>query len=226
MLKILPWMLLLAWKHPPELIRDLSDDSAEVRDRASAELYRLGEDVRAPLMDAHLATSDAELRCRIQSILRRLDADERIRCFGGGNRVAGFAMSLRTDRFFGSGPFRLTVEVMNVSPKEQDFPGIGTWDLELPDQEIRSTRPEARITLRRIGGPLGLRRTTWKSGPTEVPSPVHLRPGESARYEYTLEARTLPPGDYQVSVEYFARDRLPDAAERLRTNSSSLMVRR
>src|SRR5215831_14360449 len=96
--------ILLAWKNPADLVRDLSDDSAQIRERAEAELYRQGEDVRGLLIDA---------RDRAREILRRLDADSRIRNFGGGNRVAGLGASLRTDRFFGAGPFRLSLDVMN-----------------------------------------------------------------------------------------------------------------
>lgn len=218
--------ILLAWKHPPELLRDLSDDSIEIRERATAELYRLGEDIRGLLIEAHDAAGDVEVRSRLKAILRRLDADERIRNFGGANRVSGLAASLRVDRFFGPGPFRLSVDVMNVGSKDQDFPGIESWDVEFPDQELRSTRPEARLTVRRIGGSLGWRRTTWRSGACDAVTSTLLRPGECARFEVVIEARSLPPGDHQVSVEIFARDRIPGADENLRSNSVSLMVRK
>src|SRR4051812_36095802 len=102
---------LLAWKTPAELVRDLSDDSVQVRERAEAELYRQGEDVRGVLIDARDRSAEPETRARAKEILRRLDADERIRSFGGSYRVAGFGASLRSDRFYGSGPFRLTLEV-------------------------------------------------------------------------------------------------------------------
>jgi hypothetical protein len=225
-MKILPILLaLLAWKTPAELVRDLSDDSVEVRERAEAELYRQGEDVRGVLIDARDRAADAETRARAKEILRRLDADDRIRSFGGSFRVAGFGASLRSDRFYGSGPFRLTLEVMNVGSKDQEFPGLGTWDIELPDQDLRQTGSEARVTVRRIGA-TGLRRTTWRSGEAGVRSATLLRPGDSVRFETVIEARSLPPGDYQVSVEYFARDLIPGADEHLRTNTVTLMVRK
>jgi hypothetical protein len=217
--------LLLVWKTPVELVRDLSDDSAILRERAAAELYRQGEEVRGVLIDARDRGADSETRARAKDILRRLDADDRIRWFGGHNRVGGFAASIRTDRFFGSGPFRVTVEIMNVGTRDLEFPGLSTWDAELPDQELRQTGAEARVTVRRFGAS-GLRRTTWRSGETGVRKPTLLRPGDSARYETTLEARSLPAGDYQVSVEYFARDLVPDAEENLRTNSVTLMIRK
>jgi hypothetical protein len=217
--------LLLAWKTPAELVRDLSDDAIEVRERAAAELYRQGEEVRGVLMDARDRGPDSETRARAGEILRRLDADERIRCFGGANRVAGFAASLRSDRFFGSGPFRLTLEVMNVGTKDLEFPGLATWDVELPDQELRQTGAEARVTVRKIGA-VGLRRTSWRTGEAGIRSATALRPGETVRFETVIEAKALPAGDYQVSVEYFARDLLPDADDHLRTNPVTLMVRK
>ena len=217
--------LLLAWKTPADLVRDLSDDSIQIRERAAAELYRQGEDVRGVLIDARDRGADSETRARAGTILRRLDAEDRIRWFGGSNRVAGFAASLRTDRFFGSGPFRITVEIMNVGTKDLEFPGLALWDADLPDQELRQTGADARITVRRFGA-TGLRRTTWRSGETGVRTPTVLRPGDTVRYETTIEARSLPAGDYQVSVEYLARDRLFDADDNLRTNSVTLMVRK
>jgi hypothetical protein len=218
-------ILLLAWKTPDELVRDLSDDSPRIRERAEAELYRQGQDVRGVLIDARDRGPDPETRSRAREILRRLDADERIRNFGGFNRVGGFAASIRTDRFFGSGPFRLTLEVMNMGSKDMDFPGLGTWDAELPDQDTRRTGSEARVTVRKIGS-IGLRRTTWGSGEIGTRTPTFLRPGDSVRFEYTLPAGSLPPGDYQVSVEYFARDLIVDADDNLRTPSVTLMVRK
>jgi len=217
--------LLLAWKTPAELVRDLQDDSIRIRERAEAELYRQGEEVRGVLIDTRDRGSDPETRARAKEILRRLDADQRIRWFGGTNVVGGFAASLRTDRFFGSGPFRITLEIMNVGSKDLEFPGLAAWDAELPDQELRHTGAEARVTLRRFGAN-GLRRTTWSSGETGVRTPTVLRPGDTVRYEYTMDARSIPAGDYQVSVEYFARDLIPDAAESLRTPSVTLMIRK
>lgn len=217
--------LLLVWKTPAELVRDLSDDSAPVRERASAELYRKGEDIRGVLIDARDRGVDSETRARAKDILRRLDADDRIRWFGGHQRVAGLAASLRTDRFFGSGPFRVTVEIMNVGTRDLEFPGLAAWEADLPDSELRQNGAEARITVRRFGA-TGLRRTAWRSGETGVRKPALLRPGDSVRYETTIDARSFPAGDYQVSVEYFARDLVPDADANLRTNSVTLMIRK
>lgn len=227
MTKLLPLLLpvLLAWKHPVELVRDLADDSIRIRERAEAELYRRGEDVRGVLIDARDRGPDPEIRARAKEILRRLDADERIRWFGGSNRAGGFGASLRTDRFFGSGPFRLTLEVMNVSPKDLEFPGLAAWDAEFPDQELRQTGAEARVTVRKFGS-AGLRRTMSRSGERGLRTSTLLRSGETVRFEYVIEARSLPPGDYQVSVEYFARDLIGDADNHLRTNSVTLMVRK
>lgn len=218
--------LLLRWNDPVDLVRELADDSIDVRQRAAGELYRRGEEIRGFLIDARDSASELETRARIQEILRRLDADDRIRGFGGANRVGGFGASLRSDRFFGSGPFRLTLEIMNLGTGDQLLPGIGSWDQELPDQELRATRSEARVSLRKFIGSTGLRRTTWRSGEGSPRTPQLLRPGDCARFEVLLEVNGVPAGDYQVSAEYFARDLIPDAEENLRTNTVHLMIRK
>jgi len=217
--------LLLAWKTPVELVRDLADDAIEIRERADTELHRQGEEVRGVLIDARDRGPDPETRARAGELLRRLDADARIRWFGGSNRVAGFAASLRSDRFYGSGPFRLTLEVMNVGTKDLEFPGLATWDVEFPDQDLRQAGAEARGTVRKIGA-VGLRRTTWRTDEAALRRATLLRPGDTVRFETEIEARSLAAGDYQVSIEYFARDLLPDADDNLRTNPITLMVRK
>ena len=227
MATVLPLLaaFLLDWNDPAALVRDLADDSIVVRERAASELYRRGEELRPFLMDACDAEVDPEVRERLAGVLRRLDADGRIREFGGWNRVCGFAAQLRSDRWYGSGPFRFTLEIMNVGGRDQLFPGIGTWDAELPDQELRTTGSEARIVVRKFIGSGEFRRITWRAV-DEARTPVWLRPGECARYDYVLDAKPLPPGEYQVTVEYQAHDLIPEADERLRTNTVRLTLRR
>ena len=217
--------LLLDWSDPADLVLDLGHDSIVVRERAAAELHRRGEDLRPLLSEARDAAHDPEIRERLNGVLRTLDADARIRGFGGCNRVCGFAAQLRTDRWYGSGPFRFTLEIMNVGSRDQLFPGIGAWDAEMPDQEFRTAGSEAKIFVRKFIGSGGFRRSSWRS-PDAARIPVWLRPGECARFEYVLDAKTLPPGEYQVTVEYQAHDLLPDADERIRTNTVRLTVRR
>src|SRR5262249_51722289 len=156
----------------------------------------------------------------------RLDADERIRCFGGGSQVGGFGASLRSDRFFGAGPFRLQLEIMNLGGSDQELQGIATWDQEFPGEDLRLSGAQARIQLKKFIAAPGLRRTTWRSGDGGAPTIHLLRPGESARFECTLDAATVPPGDYEVSIEYFARELIPGAEENLRSNSVRLMIRK
>ena len=216
---------LLDWSDPAGLVRDLADDSIVIRERAASELYRRGEELRPFLMDACDAEGDLEVRGRLAGVLRRLDADERIRWFGGLNRVCGFAANLRSDRWYGSGPFRFTLEIMNVGPSTQLFPGIGAWEAEMPEQEFRTIGAEAKISVRKFIGSGGLRRNSWRPA-DGIRTPVWLRPGECARFEYSLDAKDLPAGDYQVTVEYQAHQLIPDADERLRTNTVRLTVRR
>ena len=218
-------LLLLAGSDPVDLLRGLSHDDIEVRQAAAAELYRRGPELRKELSEARRDAADVETRLRLDDLLRRLEVDERIRGFGGGPRVADFGLSLRIDRFAGRGPFRLSIEVMNVGSVERVFPGIALWDLEEPDQETRTPGADARVTVKKfIGG--GLRRTRWGRAPGGPVPAVALRPGESTSFEFDLEAKDLPAGDYDVRVEYFAPGRLPDAEENLRSNTTRLMIRK
>jgi hypothetical protein len=216
---------LLDWSDPTDLVRDLADDSIVVRERAASELYRRGEELRPFLRETLDVEADPETRERLIGVLRRLDADERIRDFGGSNRVCGFAAQLRSDRWFGSGPFRFTLEIMNVGARDQVFPGLGAWDAEMPDQEVRTTGSEAKIFVRKFIGSGGFRKSSWRSADAQR-TPVWLRPGECVRFEYVVDAKSLPSGEYQVTVEYQALDLIPDAEERLRTNVVRLTVRK
>lgn len=219
--------LFLDWSDPAGYVRDLADDSIAVRERAEAELYRRGEDVRPVLIDALVAAPDPEVCARLRTLLARLDADDRIRWFGGHNRVCAFAAQLKSDRWYGSGPFRLTIEIMNVGSKDQVFPGIGQWDLETPDQDFRSTGSDAKVFVRKfIGHSSGFRKSGWRSADGSARTPAYLRPGEVARFESVIDAKALPNGDYTVHVEYFAPDHLPGAEDRLRTNTVRLTVRK
>jgi hypothetical protein len=218
--------LLLDWSDPAGFVRDLADDAIAVRERAESELYRRGESIRPLLLDSLDAAPDPEVRARLRGLLARLDADDRIRWFGGHNRVCGFAAQLRSDRWYGSGPFRLTIEIMNVGSKDAVFPGIGTWDLETPDQESRATGTDAKIVVKKFIGHSGIRRTTWRPHDESARRAVLLRPGDVVRYESVVEAKTIPDGDYQISVEYYAPDHLPGAEERLRTNTVRVTVRK
>jgi hypothetical protein len=224
---ILPLVVcLVGWNDPAGLLPELSSDSIEWRERAAFELLRRGREIRPCLTDALQDSPEPEVRARIAEILRRLEVDDRIRWFGGYNRVAGFGASLRSDRFFGGGPFRLTLEIMNLSPRDQVLPEIRAWDAEFPDQEVRGTGAEAKVMLKKFIGSTGLRRTTWRSGEGGARSELPLRPGESARFEYVIDAKSLPPGDYDVTVEYDAPTLLPGAEERLRSNTVRLTIRK
>jgi hypothetical protein len=204
-----------------DLLRDLSHDDVEVRQAAAAELYRRGPGLRKELSEARRDAADVETRLRLDDLLRRLEVDERIRGFGGGPRVADFGLSLRIDRFAGRGPFRLTMEVMNVGSAERVFPGIAAWDLEEPDQETRTPGADARVTVKKfIGG--GIRRTRWGRAPGAPVAAVALRPGESATFDFILEAKDLPAGDYDIKVDCFASG----AEEPLRSNGVRMTIRK
>jgi hypothetical protein len=218
--------LLLGGEDPSTLIHELSDDAIWVRERAASELFRRGRELRGFLIEALASASELEVRERLEGVLRRMDVDDRIRDFGGGRRVAGFGASLRSDRFFGSGPFRLQLEIMNLGATDRELPRIAIWEQDFPDQEWRRSGAQARIQAKKLLASPGLRRTTWRRGDGAAAAPQLLRPGEGARYDVVLDAASFPAGDYDVSIEYFARDWIPGALESLRSNSVRLMIRK
>jgi len=176
------------------LLQALGDDDIDVREAATETLYRL--DPRQELREAR-ERSRGEARARIDDLLRRLAVDDRIRAFGGGPRVDGLGMSLRTNVFHGRGPFRLTIEVMNVGKETRIFDGLGTWALERPDEDSR-IEADARVSIRSVFH-TGLRKTRRGRAEGSSAMPAPLRPGDSVAYAYVVDK--LPAGDYEVRVD-------------------------
>lgn len=191
------------------LLAALGHDDPRTRDASSEALYRL--DPRRELREARRRAPDDEVRARLDDLLARLAVDDRIARFGGGPRLDGLAMSLRTDRFHGRGPFRLSVEIMNVGKEARTFDGLGTWDLERPDEDSR-VPADARVSIRNVFA-VGLRKTRWGRAEGSSAVPVTLRPGDVVAYAVVVD--TLPAGDYEVRVD----------AGRLRSNPVRLLVR-
>lgn len=210
---MLAFLLLLS--DPRELLRALEDPEIDVRQAAVAELHRRGEELWDALVDARRNATDLEVRGRLDELLRRLRTEARIRRFQGGAPVEDLALSLKSERFHGSGPFRLTLEVMNVGSSERTFPGVGAWDVDAPGHEIRAHGAEARLTVKNVVRPNGLARVR-RSAAAGIALPVRLRPGESTRYTYALDARELASGDYELRA---------DVGE-LRSNAVRILIRK
>jgi hypothetical protein len=64
-------------------IRDLSDDSVEVRERATEELVRLGRAVEKPLRGA-AKDGNEELRARVSQVFAEIERREKLRSYDGG----------------------------------------------------------------------------------------------------------------------------------------------
>ena len=188
-------LLLLLGSDVAGLLQGLGNDDIQTRDAATEALYHLGP--RKELREARDSARDPEVRGRLDDLLARLAVDDRIQAFGGGERVGGWGMSLRTDRFHGRGPYRLTVEVMNVGKETRMFDGLGTWDVEGPDEDSR-VDADARVSVRAVFRH-GLRKSRWGRPQGRPATPVLLRPGESVAYTYVI--KDLPRGDYEVRVD-------------------------
>ena len=136
--------------------------------------------------------------------LYELDADPRVMLYIGSGRIST----------------REQIDaVMRRLPRAYAlFPGLGTWDLETPDEETRTRGADARVSVKKVFGG-GLRRVRWGHAAADPAVPASLGPGESMSYEAVIDARGLPPGDYEVRVEYFG------LAETLRSNPARLLIR-
>ena len=71
-------LLLLPQEDIDALIKQLADESIEVRERAVANLAKLGEKARAKL-EAAAAAGTPEVKARAASILAGLDRDRKLR---------------------------------------------------------------------------------------------------------------------------------------------------
>src|SRR5262249_20758449 len=63
-------------KRVKELIAQLGDDKFEVRAKATADLKEMGERIEPLLREAFKTATDAEVRVRLESLLRRFDNDQ------------------------------------------------------------------------------------------------------------------------------------------------------
>jgi hypothetical protein len=132
----------------PDFIKDLNDDSIEVRERASGELIRHGEGVMEALQKELLKAPGPEVRLRIGDILARLRKEKRRKEFKGGDIVVGLCALLREEK--GDGSVVLICEIMNVDTVARPFVPIEAWDYRFPSASMSSNMAQGRIIVERI----------------------------------------------------------------------------
>lgn len=192
------------------LVEALDSDSIDVRDRASAELRASGDAVVPALRLERAAARSAEVLARIDGVLRRIDADRKRQAFRGGAASHGWGARLGAAWDPAERALTLTLDVMNVSERPQEFAAIRWFDYTFPQTcytsggggrahlFVRPTskyvEPNMYLCTRRLGAvrPEGVE--ILDSGESRS---FLLRLGEAERKD-----AQLPPGEYEAFALY------------------------
>jgi hypothetical protein len=136
------------------LLRELDDDAIEVRDRAAAELVKMGGKALEPLRKAK--SESEEVKARIAELIGRIERDLRRATFKGGEPANGLSAALRPaekdrETWKAGEAVVLTLEVMNLESRPADFVPIQAWDRDMPEISFSTTGAHARVVARRKG---------------------------------------------------------------------------
>lgn len=140
-----------------ELLLRFQDDSIEVREKAGAELFALGEAVLQSLKEALPGETNAEVRGRIRGVVDRIETDKRRREFKSGKAVNGLAASLEGSLNSEATEFALTVRVMNLNAQPAGLVLIDRWNSRFPNRSSSSSGSEAAVVIRQLTGERGNR---------------------------------------------------------------------
>lgn len=225
MVPLLLFVLALQEDPFPGLVRQLDHDVAEVREKATAELFRLGEARRADLEKALNAATDPEVASRLRSVLGKLDAEKRRREFKGGPVVEDLGILLTCTYNKKTMELIVSVEVSNLGPVPRTMVDIEDWNTRLPRQSRSSSSAEGQIEVRQLTGqrPEGSFRSTLSCGTAPARRTLTLKPGEQRIFSPVVDASSLPPGRHQVKAKVFA-PQLLGLAEDLVSNAQSFEV--
>jgi len=216
------------------LLRALDDDSIEVRQKATEELERLGEEARPALVRRRSEAFSLEVRSRIGEILGRLDTAKRLKEFKGGKPVCGFSARLEVKEDPEDGTVLFKAEFMNVGPAAAGFVPIQSWNTSLPGSSSSSSHSRAQLRVKALDGEILLTHRGRCSGGSFAPpkTPVRVEAGGTRVFELRLdgdkdEFLRLKPGSYEATVVYYACSRglLAGAEEDLESNAVRFTVK-
>src|SRR5262245_41533914 len=111
----------------PGLLRQLGDDSIEIREHAALELVKLGEPALERLEKARSDTGDDEVRSRLDDVIGDIRRDLRRREFEGGNEIKGLRARISVTRAKDGTGFAASMEIMNVSSQRAYLVPIEAW---------------------------------------------------------------------------------------------------
>jgi hypothetical protein len=208
----------------PELLRALGDDAVEVREKASAELFALGEPARSALEKAGRDATSAEIRGRLQDVLRRLDADKRRREFKGGKVLDDLGARLTITQDKEARLLIVSFEVMNLGAIDKKLVPLRDWNLHLPHYSNSYSGAEGEIRIEQLKGDAGEGRYSSRlgCGPEPVREVLFLKPGECRTFKHSVNISSLAAGEHQVKVRFFKRH--SGTPENLESNPQTFTV--
>jgi hypothetical protein len=151
-------VLLLAFGQDPgasvrELVERLGDDSIEARERAVADLVRLGEPARAAIEKELARASDPEVRARLHEAIRGITRETLRRTFKGGAVVNGLCAAIRVEKEKKEGgAWVVTVEIANVEADPRPFVPIETWSRRWTGGGLSLQNAHAILVAEQISG--------------------------------------------------------------------------
>ena len=210
------------------LVLELSDESIEIRDRASADLASRGEPALPVLRSALGRDPDRELKSRIEVLIPMIAREARRAKFKGGDAVEGFQATLRTDKqsIRCGEELSFDAEIMNVSKETRAFIPIRHTDSTLPALSSSSSTAHARIVVKELTPkPAGRFGGRFGCGGRILKTAVELQSGDSSVYTFKLGA-ALEPGEYEIHVVYYAKSKglLANAQDDLKSNVVKITV--
>ena len=208
----------------PALVRQLEDDSAEVRETATKGLAALGEAVRGRIESALRETSNAEVQARLRDVLRRLDAEKVRKSFVGGKVVDHLGARLTAAFDQKTRLLSVTLEITNLGAAEKPLVEITGWNVALPRFTDRTSSAEGEVRVKQLTGgkPSGFFRSRTGCGPEPVRKSVVLKPGASRTFQHTVDVSELAAGEHEV--EAVALKRLLGTSEDLVSNAVRFRV--
>jgi hypothetical protein len=227
MIPILLCLLALQADDPTSgLIQKLGDDDAAVREKATADLIKLGEGRRPDLEKALKEATAPEIAARLRSVLARFDVDRRRREFKGGFIVDDLGATLTCDYDPKARQLAVSVEVTNLGTTDRTIVPINSWNLSLPGMTSSSSNSEGQIQVRQLvreplrGGRFSSR---ISCGPSPVRTPLILRPGERKVFKHTVDTTGLAAGEHEVQAKFFGK-RLSGMSDDLESNAQKFQV--
>lgn len=219
-----------------KLIRDLDDDSYDVRELASSRLQQ-EEKAFDALERVVRDSSSAEVRSRAQALLHQIKPLRFLKNGKGGDADNGIQvlLALEADVLTEDMPVYIHVGLKNVSNNERKVVSIRGVDLNSEKYNLGYTTHQASMTLKQLTGrePRGAAGARMSGEDVDrtairlVPGAIQCATFQLTRWKYWTHGTYSPdwnvelsPGEWEITLTYHSntRDLLPDAKKDLVSN--------